>query len=57
MTRTEPVLVAPGDPPRRVVLLRRDGAHVREVHYLLRVTRAGGLLLNRDDLAPHPIAV
>lgn len=51
MTQQTPLIVKPGDLPLRVVLLVPEGNVQRHVAYLLRVTRSGGLLLNKDELA------
>ena len=53
MTQRTPLLVKPTDLPLRVVLLVSDGNVQRQVSYLLRVTRAGGLLLNKDETEPR----
>ena len=52
MTQHTPLLVKPTDLPLRVVLLVPDGNVQSQVAYLLRVTRAGGLLLNKEELPP-----
>lgn len=52
MTQHSPLLVKPTDLPLRVVLLVPDGNVQRQVTYLLRVTRFGGLLLNKDETLP-----
>lgn len=53
MTKLQPLFVKPGDLPRPVILLVPDGAGHRQVVYVLRVTRSGGLLLNKDELTPE----
>jgi hypothetical protein len=53
MTKPQTLFVKPGDLPRPIVLLLPDGAGHRQVVYVLRVTRSGGLLLNKDELAPE----
>ena len=46
------LVLKPSDLPLRVTLLVPEGSTQRTVTYVLRVTRAGGLLLNKDELAP-----
>ena len=53
MTKLNPLFIKPGDLPLRVVLVVPDGNVQRHVTYLLRVTRSGGLLLNKDELSPE----
>lgn len=53
MTQQSPLIVKPGDLPRPVVLVLPDGGGQRQVTYYLRVTRSGGLLLNKDELPPQ----
>ncbi|MDP2306775.1 MAG: hypothetical protein Q8P18_12190 [Pseudomonadota bacterium] len=50
MTKPQPLIVKPGDLPRPIVLVLPEGDGHREVTYVLRVTRNGGLLLNKDEL-------
>lgn len=52
MTQHTTLLVKPTDLPRRIVLLVPEGKVQRQVAYILRVTRSGGLLLNKDELDP-----
>ena len=53
MTQLKPLLVKPGDLPRRIVLVVPEGGVQRHVAYILRVTRSGGLLLNKEELPDH----
>jgi hypothetical protein len=54
MTQPTPLLVKPGDLPRRIVLVVPESGGVqRHVAYVLRVTRSGGLLLNKEELPDH----
>lgn len=54
MAQPHTLTVKPSELPLRVVLVLPDGtAGGRAVAYVLRHTRAGGLLLNKDDLAPR----
>jgi hypothetical protein len=46
------LVLKPSDLPLRITLLVPEGSTQRAVTYVLRVTRAGGLLLNKDELAP-----
>lgn len=52
MTQHPTLLVKHTDLPRRIVLVVHDGNVQRQVAYVLRVTRSGGLLLNKDELPP-----
>ncbi len=47
-----PLLIKSTDLPRRIILLVPDGNVQRQVAYILRGTRSGGLLLNKDELDP-----
>jgi hypothetical protein len=53
MTQPTPLLVKPGDLPRRIVLVVPEGGVQRHVAYVLRVTRSGGLVLNKEELPDH----
>jgi len=52
MTQPTILIVKPGDLPLRIVLQLPAGTGERDHDYVLRVTRSGGLLLNKDELAP-----
>ncbi len=47
-----PLLIKSTDLPRRIILLVPDGNVQRQVAYILRGTRSGGLLLNKEELDP-----
>ena len=53
MTKPQSLIVKPGDLPRAIVLVLPDGEGQRHVAYILRVTRSGGLLLNKDETMPE----